>query len=675
MENTNGVNKKKMRKLLYIYIAVILVLVFSSRTIYNFSLPRVTVVMSQSGWITKELEVRGVVEFSETFDIFAPSGGWIDEMFVRRGDSIDAGITIAKYTPTSAIDEQTLAGLLANIERTEHQLTRLNLQRGDIQNNLRTLDSPDELLQLQWNIDDALLNIENRQAELLTKTDAERDWNRHMTELGQAQTALHEMEARGSNFDDFTYRQAIQEASIILERRTIDLLNAESNLADARRTLAEPFDARDAQNAVNAARTTQQRSQIAYETAHQQLNMAWQRFHALGTDANGMETADAHAAINDAQNHLTLARLNLDESNALLAQASDSLQIEQNAFNTQDRAQRNQAIEDAEALLTQAEHAAADAARAYENAVTALDRAELAATAKWQDEIIEAQNRVDNALLALDESAWAVSQNHNQAESSLADAYQALERAEANLALAQRELSDQMDESRHALEIELRNINLDIERTLIDLRADQSLLAMMSDSGTANITANRQGIVVAMNKTAGAFVSQGERIATIGVNNHRFIVEFSTPIADAGFVAVGSEANIYKSGSNHGIQAFVYDITLAGDMLNIQMVSETDQFNGGEFVSIRFSKQTGLHQMVVPNEAIFVGAMGQHYVWTVQSRQGTLGTEYISVRRNVRIIDSDDFNTAIDMSFIMDVPVITSYNRTLSVNGRVSRME
>jgi biotin carboxyl carrier protein len=276
----------------------------------------------------------------------------------------------------------------------------------------------------------------------------------------------------------------------------------------------------------------------------------------------------------------------------------------------------------------------------------------------------------------LDESAWTASQNLIQAESSLASAYKALERAEANLDLAQRAISTQMDDAIRLLETELRNIGLDIERTLIDLRADQTSLAAMSNDGTTNITANRQGVVVSIDKREGEFVSQGERIATIGVDNNRFMVEFSTTISDAGFIEVGSEANIYRSGSNISISTFVYDITPVEETLNIQLVSETDQFNGGEFVRIHFRQQTGLHQMVVPNEAVFIGAMGQHYIWTVQSRPGTLGTEYISVRRSVRIIDSDDFNTAIYMSWMeMNMPVITSYSRELSVNGRVSRME
>jgi len=658
------------------------------------SLPRVTVAMAQSGWITKELEVRGVVEFSETFDIFALSSGWIDELFINRGDFVDAGTIVASYNPT-VTNEQAKKGLLANIERIEHQITRLGIQREDIQSNLRALSatSPGDVMHLQWAVYDAESDLENRQAELVhaqqqltnslqdtflhidTNTPAERDWNRRVEELNQAHTALYELESRGSNFDDFTYRHAILEASITLERRRADLLNAESNLANARRLTAATFDARNYQSAVNSAQTNHQRSQLAYESAHQQLNMAWHRLHTLSVYADWGEITAAHTALNDAQNQVTLARITLDESNLATEQASDNLQRARNAFNTLDREHRNSAIDNAETVVTQAQNAYDDATRIYENAQILLARAEDAAFALWQSEINKAKRRIDDALMALDESIWEISQNLRQAESNLADAFQTLERAERNLGLAQRAQTTQMNDTRRALEMELRNIDLDIERTLIDLRADQSSLDAMYNSNSKTIMANRQGIVVSIDKREGQFISQGERIATIGVDNNRFMIEFSTTISEADFIEIGSEANIYRSGSNTGIRAFVYNITPMGETLSIILISETDQFSGGEFARVRFRKQTGLHQTIVPNEAVFVGAMGQHYIWTVQSRQGSLGIEYISVRQSVRVIDSDNFNTAIDMGFLlMDMPVITSHNRELGVNGRVSRM-
>jgi hypothetical protein len=452
----------------------------------------------------------------------------------------------------------------------------------------------------------------------------------------------------------------------------IDLRNAESKLDDVRRSSVAVFDARSHQNAINAAKTAHQRSQTAYEVAHQQLNAAWQRLNTLGTEADRAEADAAQAAINDAQNHVASAKINLDESGNLVEQAYENLQSARNVFNTHEREQRNQSIKNAEMLVIQAENAVADATRNHENAVAILDRAASNADIRWQDEITEAEGRIADILLTLDENAWQTTQNLRQAASNIIDADQALERAETSLQLTQKAIKSQSDDARHALETALRIIDLDIERTLIDLRADQASLAVMSHADATPISVNRQGIVAAVEKRVGEFVSQGEKMATVGVDNKRFSVSFSASISEAGFIEMGSKAVIYHGGSIIGIDAFVSEITMAGDTLNVKLISETDQFYGGEWVSIRF-QETRLHDMLVPNEAIVMGAMGQYYVWTVQSRPGTLGTEYISVRRNVRIIDSDDFNTAITNMMSTNIPVITSHNRELNVNGRVNR--
>ncbi|MCL2388671.1 MAG: HlyD family efflux transporter periplasmic adaptor subunit [Defluviitaleaceae bacterium] len=661
----NGTRKKKMRKMLYVYIAIILVLVFSSRTIYNISLPRVTVVMAQSGWITRELEVRGVIEFSETLDIFAMSSGWMEEISVRAGDLIDEGAIIARYAPTSADNAQAVASILTSIERTEHQLERLNITRADIQSRLYGDYSQD------WTVTDAMEIFEARQAEFFEalrqsttgiqahenpRTQAERDHNRHLAELQQAQSEL-------TAFDDFAYQNSIDEASIALTRRVAELQTAEAVLSEARQSGGATFDERNYQHAINSARTNYQRSVTAYESARRDLDTAWGNMHFLNIEADWTEVSTANASITQARNALESARQSRDDNQAAYEQARDNLQHARNTFNTQNNEQREQAITTAEAQVTQAENAVADATRAYENAIEILNRARNTA-------VTQAQTRVETALAALEESNWTATQNLAQAEANLIAAYQALNRAEQNQASTQ-------NETRRNLERELQNIDLDITQTLIDLRASQSALtAVSSNSDAIYVTANTQGRIISLEKRAGQFLSQGEIIATIGINNNQFTTQFTATPAEAGFIEVGDQARIYKSGSNIGIAATVSEIRPTGDNLSIRLIAETDQFNGGEFARIRFRKQTGVHNTVVPNESVFAGAMGQHYVWTVQSRQGTLGTEYISVRRNVRIIDSDDSHTAIYMGFfMMDTAVITSHSRELSINGRITRLD
>lgn len=688
-----NIDKKKMRKMFYIYIAIILALVFSSRTIYNFSLPRVTVIMPESGWITQELEVRGVIEFSETFDIFASSSGWIDEILVSPGDLINTSSVIASISPLSSTADQAILDLRTNIDRFNNQLAGLNLNRSNIQSSLRALDveSTDDLLDFEWAIEDAEDNLRMRKNALLeaqqlaeialledftyinATTETERTWNRQVTELREAEAELLVLETENNTFDDFIFQQNIVEASVALEREIINLQEAKSSLEAARDGAAASFDRHEYQNAINATRTTHERRISDYNDALMQLDIAWNHLNFLiNIDAEPLEIEVAHTNINNLQRIVTQARQARDDANTSLNLAQQNMTRAENAFNEANSEQREQTIEAAEVRVTQAENAVSDATRAYENVINALDNA---LDRENNIAITTAQRRVDDALTALNESSWRAQQNLIETEEELANSYQSLARAKINLDLAQRALTSQMDDTRNDLELQLKRLELDIDQVSIDLRATRSSLAFISNHDSIDIISRHQGIVVDIGKISGQLISQGERIATMGVNNNNFILEFSSTISEAGFINIGDEANVYKSGSNAAIRAVVYDITLVGDNLTIRLFSETDQLHGGEFVRVRLNNRTGPHEMIVPNEAIFVGAMGQYYIWTLQSREGTLGIEYFSTRVNVRLIDSDDFNTAIYMGFMMRIPVITSYSRELSVNGRVSRLE
>jgi len=674
------VDKKKMRKLLYIYIAIILVLVFSSRTIYNFSLPRVSAAMPQQGWINKELEARGVIEFAETFDILATSNGWIDEIFINPGDEIGENALIAAYNISNSANVESLKFA---VERAEHNLAVLTSNKLNTQDNLRALSaqSLEDLHQLEWAVADAQATLEMRHHEFIeaqqlalmqdsgfgsaqAANNAEREWNRLLAELQEAIAVI-------DYFDDYSYQNRITEASIAVERRTAALREAEADLASIIESVATPFDRHNYQNAINTARFAYNRNVEDYETALQQHNDALFAFHALIiTGATPAEILMAESTLNAAQNSLTIAGRARDDAHIALNQATDAMRRSENAFNANSQKARAQAVTDAETRVELAERNLTDAVRDYDSAVSALDRGKDAAANA-------ARNRIADVQVALDESVWATHNILSIAEINLANAYQNLERTEINLDLAQQSLVSQMDNTRNALEQSLQQIDFDIAMANINLREAESLLAAaLNFSDAANIMARESGTVVSVGVREGQIISRGDIIATIGVADSNFVLEISSTFQDAEFIEIGDEATILKSGSAN-LRGIVSDVRPIGDTLVIRLYIETDTLSGGEYVRVRFSTQTGLHQMVVPNSAVFQGAMGQHYVWFVQSTPGTLGTEYRSVRVSVFIDDSDNFNTAISigMGMMWNMPVIINYSRALTVNGRVSRME
>ncbi|MCL2146476.1 MAG: HlyD family efflux transporter periplasmic adaptor subunit [Synergistaceae bacterium] len=509
-------DKRKLQKILYIYIAGMLVVIFSSRTIYNFTLPKITVAIPQSGSLTKEYKARVIISFLETFDIYAASNGRINEIFVGKGDMISPDTIIATYSSGGTIG--TGAGdaeISYSIELIKNQLEALTLSKAAIQEKLRALTAnPDDFYSYQR-------AIENAEAAL----------DKRLDELGAAR------ELAEAPFEDYGYQQAIADAEIFRNRKQVEAENM---------------------------------------------------------------------------------RILFEEGAVALIEAIS------------------------------AQSAAEEAERAYTRAVD-----ELASAKEKASQVL--RNRVADA------------------ENAVSDAKTALEDAEKNLDLAQSALTAQIDETRRSLDLELKRADLDTERANIDLRAAEASL----NKDITEICADCQGVVISVGKNRGQFVTQGEKIATVGIDNDFFAAEITCSKSDGGFIETGDEASISKSGSSTVIKAVVYDITPLGDTLKISIICETEVLNGGEYVNVRFQKQTPTYDVIVPNEAIFREGMN-NYVWTVKSRQGALGMEYYSVKTRVIVADSDDFYSAIARGLEMVVPaapVIVSNDKGLTVNGRVRRME
>ena len=784
-----NITKSKLRKMLYVYAALMLILIFSSNTIFNFSLPKVAVAMPMSGKLTKELEVRGVMAFSEITEIYADSSGRINDILIKKGDYIDENTLIATYQEDKASADTTAADLRLVVERIENQIAALTLNKSFIQEKILALSvaSADDLYVYQSSVEDAKIALEKRKAELLEAqklagafsgdfeyqqaiADAERQWDRLKAELEEAVAVLEaalaatgrlpssptgEVEAAGvavddgrlpsspteaalateeaevastateeintapagagrlpssptgadvrsegakkgdvTLFDDYEYCQDIIDASIALERKKTELADAEAALAAAIDGRSAAFDSYAYDNAINAAQTAYDRSLEDYGGALRLYDLAvWHYDNLINAGVDESEIGLAQKSVDDAQTRVTLTIRALDDASEALNTAINDMVRAESAF----YANIEKSITDAEQQKIFAEYAVADARRVYDIAVDELDRAREAYYTNLYDaqqkaiddakkDAETAQRLTDDAewlynktVAARDEAAGVESQSSRKniidAENNLTDAQTALLRAEANYDMAQKALFDQTGDTRKSLNFESQKADLDIARANLDLHAAEAALAdAIGNDLDAGIIAECSGIVLSVEINKGQFVSRGESIASVGVDNNKFAIEFSCQEPDGRFIHVGDEASVHVNGAASGIKATVRGIIPIGDMLNISLTCETEEPIGGEYVTVRFYKQTETYETIVPNEAVVRETAGS-FVWVVRSRQGALGTEYYSVRVKVLIADMDEYYIAISRGMDFFEPVAVNYNKDLTLNGRVNRME
>lgn len=108
----------RARKQLFIYIIAMVLLIFFSKTIYNYSLPTVTSVQMTSGALTKTLETYGTLEYLKSYDVFAAQSGRVANIYAETGARLEAFSNIARI---EEVNEQ------SGIEQAELELKGLEL--------------------------------------------------------------------------------------------------------------------------------------------------------------------------------------------------------------------------------------------------------------------------------------------------------------------------------------------------------------------------------------------------------------------------------------------------------------------------------------------------------------------------------------------------------------------
>lgn len=80
--------------------ASLLILIFVSKTIYNYNLPVVTATTPLNGKLNKVETAKGIVEWADTVEIYSETEGYIEEILVQAGDRVTKGQALARLSLT-----------------------------------------------------------------------------------------------------------------------------------------------------------------------------------------------------------------------------------------------------------------------------------------------------------------------------------------------------------------------------------------------------------------------------------------------------------------------------------------------------------------------------------------------------------------------------------------------
>jgi len=141
IDNERTARRVSAKSIGAIFLALIMLLIFFSRTIYEHNLPRVTAVRPQTGRLSMLEVSRGVVTHAGVENIFAAVTGIAEDVLVRQGETVEEGQALLHLSFDRANTERRLADLQNSRDRIANDIQNLNIQIDRINRQISTLNS------------------------------------------------------------------------------------------------------------------------------------------------------------------------------------------------------------------------------------------------------------------------------------------------------------------------------------------------------------------------------------------------------------------------------------------------------------------------------------------------------------------------------------------------------
>ena len=128
-------NKKTIGAIIF---AVFVLLLFFSRTIYNYNLPNVIGARPFRGGLSKLEISTGIAAWAETDTIYAISAGIVGQVFIREGDYVEKDQRLFEMDFDITAAERQMSEIINNINKLEADIHSFNLRLGNIREALIT---------------------------------------------------------------------------------------------------------------------------------------------------------------------------------------------------------------------------------------------------------------------------------------------------------------------------------------------------------------------------------------------------------------------------------------------------------------------------------------------------------------------------------------------------------
>lgn len=686
-----------IKNLIIIFLVLILIFTLFSNTFMNRSLPEVAVSNSESGTITTQVKLTGTVNANSVKSVTLEYARKINEVLVRRGDTVTPGTVLATL----------VAGESTEIDNLEIELKQLQIEYKKM-----LVETEDSITTLRYQLEDA----EKELAELndflaaYPTADAQKQAYTDQIKVMENQIKAYEdkIEARNEEIDakkdDLDAKQEViddlqkqinklHDAGMTLEKLGKAIKDAEQDVKDAEKATRRAKTAlTSAESAANTASLLSADALKKLNEANAALEKAEKTLSDLNAKKNSLvserEALDARIAELEAKPDRTEAEeAELSEKKTRLAAVRSEISDTNAAIKTAETA-----VADAESVQTAA---AADSEK-YAGQLQTANSARSAADAEYKSRQAEeksAKTTLDNLnegwSRALLEDRLAERQSEYDAvakeQKLLNKDVEKMTKEKEKLTKEKTELETdsttfeektkkqveltrsvadcktklRIAEANGAIDGETEALNLSIQRTKI-AQKQREIEKMREKAVSTEIKSTVSGTISTLNMTAGDEIAAGKTVAEIATSDG-YTMECSVPNAQASRLRVGlvGEVQYYYWGNKPTvtIQTIKNDPNNSGKSKIVTLTVDGDVADGTS-LTVTIGSQGSSYDCIVPNSAIQEDSDGK-FILVVTSKSSPLGNRYYAQRKNVTVLASEATRSAIDASLSWGDYVIT----------------
>lgn len=257
---------------------------------------------------------------------------------------------------------------------------------------------------------------------------------------------------------------------------------------------------------------------------------------------------------------------------------------------------------------------------------------------------------------------------------------EALDKAEAEMKTAEAAYEDACNNlyfTQTQNDKTLTSASIDLQQQAEKIKAAQEKVKQLSGDAGDQITANVNGVVTAINVSAGDTVTKDTVVCTIEVPDMGHTLSFSVTNDQAQRLRVGDTATVSNYYWGNEIVATLSNIRT--DPKNPQTNKElTFELSGdvtsGSELTISVGQKSANYDTIVPNSAIRSDNNGK-FVLAIEAKSSPLGNRYIAKRVSVEVLASDDNNSAVVADLSYGDYVITTSNSPVKSGDQVRMAE